>query len=229
MKRKHNPRSLIIHRLENISKTLFKKYYDLITQLIGSSPGIYALYDENELYYVGKSTDLKRRVRYHLRDRHGASWTHFSLYLIRKIAHINEIESLLVRIANPKGNRIVPKGRGSSELLRDLKMMVKKRQQEEFEEMFAKTGRQKRISRSPVRRNLKGLVSKRTPLYRTYKGREYKAYLLPSGIIKFRGKKFTTPSAAAKIVVQRRTVDGWRFWYTKDSNGDWVKLSDLRK
>jgi len=50
MKRKHNPRSLIIHRLENISKTLFKKYYDLITQLIGSAWKISVLYDKLEKF-----------------------------------------------------------------------------------------------------------------------------------------------------------------------------------
>jgi len=220
------PRSLVVHRLENISKTLFKKYYNLITDLIGSSPGIYALYDENELYYVGRSTDLKRRVRYHLRDRHGASWTHFSLYLIRKVAHIDEIESLLVRIVNPKGNRVVPRGRGSSELLKKLKQMVKQRQREEFEEMFAGMKR-KKATRRISKRTLKGLVSKRTPLYRTYKGREYKAYLLPSG--KFRGRSYTTPTAAAKAVVQRPSVNGWRFWYIRDTSGDWVKLEELRR
>jgi hypothetical protein len=33
------------------------------------SPGIYALYDGDELYYVGKSGELRKRVRHHLRDR----------------------------------------------------------------------------------------------------------------------------------------------------------------
>ena len=66
-------RSLVINRLEKVSKDLFRKYFGLITELIGNSPGIYALYDGVDLYYVGKSTDLKKRVKQHLRDRHLAS------------------------------------------------------------------------------------------------------------------------------------------------------------
>lgn len=77
-------RPLVLDRLENVSKDVFKKYYPLITELVGNSPGIYALYDGADLYYVGKSTELRKRVRHHLRDRHLASWTHFSLYLVRR-------------------------------------------------------------------------------------------------------------------------------------------------
>ena len=33
------------------------------------------------------------------------------LYLVRRTQHIDELESLLVRVANPKGNRVVPRGR----------------------------------------------------------------------------------------------------------------------
>jgi GIY-YIG catalytic domain len=76
-------RSLVINRLERVSKDLFRKYYELITELVSTSPGVYALYDDDELYYVGKSTDLKKRVKQHLRDRHLKSWTHFSFYLER--------------------------------------------------------------------------------------------------------------------------------------------------
>jgi hypothetical protein len=94
-------RPLVVNRLENVSKDVFKQYYPLITELVGDSPRIYALYDDNDLYYVGKSTELRKRVKQHLKDRHLASWTHFSLYLARREDHIHEIESLLVRIANP--------------------------------------------------------------------------------------------------------------------------------
>lgn len=76
---KTKTRGLVIERLENVSKDVFRKYYALIKDIIGDSPGVYALYDSNGLYYVGKSTDLKKRVKHHLRDRHYALWSHFSL------------------------------------------------------------------------------------------------------------------------------------------------------
>lgn len=67
-----------------MSKRVFRNYYEQITELIGSSHGIYALYDDTDPYHVGKSSDLKNRVKQHLKDKHFANWTHFSLYLVRQ-------------------------------------------------------------------------------------------------------------------------------------------------
>jgi len=227
-KGKKGSRSLVIHRLENVSKLVFKKHYNLITELIGSSPGVYALYDDRDLYYVGKSTDLRKRVRHHLRDRHYASWTHFSLYLVRRAVHISEIEALIVRVANPKGNRAIPKGK-SSTIFKKLKAMVKQKQQLELEEMFGiRKPRPKRRRSTLHSEVLKGLVTMRKRLYKTYKGKEYKAILTPGGTIILGKKRYKTPTAAAKAVVKRHTVNGWTFWFIKDSNGDWVRLCDFK-
>src|SRR3990167_6100437 len=130
-------RPLVINRLENVSKDVFKQYYPLITELVGDSPGIYALYDDRDLYYVGKSTELRKRVKQHLKDRHLASWTHFSLYLARREDHIHEIESLLVRIANPKGNRVIPRGKSTGVLVKQLKKLIQERQRLELASLFA--------------------------------------------------------------------------------------------
>jgi hypothetical protein len=223
--RKRVPRNLVTQRLERVSKDVFRKYYSMITELVGNSPGIYALYDQNELYYVGKSTDLKRRVRQHLKDRHLASWTHFSLYLVRNSERTHEIESLVIRIANPEGNRNVPKGKSSGQLLRQLKVMVKQKQQEEYHEMFGTQTVKRPRSGTKAKRTCEGLVSKRTMLYRAYKGREYKAYLTPRGTIRYGNKTYESPSGAAKAIA-KRGVNGWAFWYIKDINGDWVRLMD---
>ncbi|HWT01576.1 MAG TPA: GIY-YIG nuclease family protein [Pyrinomonadaceae bacterium] len=221
------PRSLVINRLEKVSKDLFRKYFSLITELVGNSPGIYALYDGSELYYVGKSTDLKKRVKQHLRDRHLASWTHFSLYLVRKAEHIHEIESLLVRIANPQGNRIVPKGKSSGPMLKKLMQMVRQKHSDEFQSLFGINKTKKQSIRSDGvdgKRTLKGLVSKPTPLFREYKGKKFTATLNPDGTITLKNKRYNTPTAAAKAVVDRSAVNGWHFWYIEDLNGDWIKL-----
>ncbi|MEJ7577579.1 MAG: GIY-YIG nuclease family protein [Pyrinomonadaceae bacterium] len=221
--------SLVINRLEKVSKELFKNHFADITKLVGNSPGVYALYDGNELYYVGKSTDLKKRVKQHLRDKHYASWTHFSLYLVRKVEHIHEIESLLVRIANPKGNSVVPAGKSSGKIFEELKKMVKQKQMQELRELFGGVI-EKRRSKTETReasnskRNLKGLVSKPTPLFREYKGKGYKATLNPDGTILLKSKKYFSPTGAAKAVVDRARVNGWHFWYIEDLNGDWIKL-----
>ncbi len=236
-KRRRKARPLVVERLEMVSKALFKKYYPLITDLIGSSHGIYALYSGSELYYVGKSIDLRKRVRAHLRDRHLASWSHFSLYLVRNADHLNEIESLLIRIANPKGNRLVPKGRGNAGLRKKLRALIKQRHREELAELLdrrpGEASKQKAAmsagkKAARTRQSLRGLVSKRTKLYRTYKGKELHAVLTPAGSITWNGKKYASPTAAAKAATGRNAVNGWEFWYMQDDNGDWVRLSEFR-
>jgi hypothetical protein len=222
VKNAHRP--LVINKLEMVSKDIFRQYFDLITKLIGDSPGVYALYDDNELYYVGKSTDLRNRVKHHLRDRHGASWTHFSLYLARKEVHIHEIESLIVRISNPKGNRVIPKGKSSGPLLRSLKSMVQQKQKDELSKLFGRRGSV--LIKQPiiqVRRSIVGLVKQSTPLYKTYKGKDYKATLRPDGTIVLNEKEFSTPTAAAQAITHT-SVNGLRFWFIEDLNGDLVKL-----
>jgi len=232
VKKKHATRSLVLNRLENVSKDVFKQYYPLITELVGDSPGIYALYDSGELYYVGKSIELRKRVRQHLRDRHLASWTHFSLYLTRREEHIHEIESLLVRIANPKGNRVVPRGKSSGALLKSLKSKIKSRQKDELTKLFApkSTTRKAKLGNGKGHPNtLVGLVDKRVSIYRTYKGKDYKASLNPKGIITLAGMQYTSPSGAARSVLHTpRAVNGWNFWYIKDAQGVWVRLADYK-
>ena len=227
-------RPLVVNRLENVSKDIFRKYYDLITELVGDSPGIYALYDGSDLYYVGKSTELRKRVRHHLKDRHLASWTHFSLYLARREEHIHEIESLLVRIANPKGNRVIPRGRSTGALVKLLKKSIQGKQKQELQEMFGDKHAAGRRSVAGVTGGklppLVGLVTKRTKLYRTYNGREYSASINPQGVINYQGKKYNSATAAAKAVVKRKgAINGRHFWYIRNANGDWVRLRDYRK
>jgi hypothetical protein len=108
--------------------------------------------------------------------------------------------------------------------------MVKEKHAEEIREMFGDGKRPKKGKKVRTKSSdLVGLVSRKTPLYRTYKGKEYKAYLYPSGTIKLGNKSFTSPTAAAVSIIDRSTVNGWWFWNLKDQNGDWVKLKDLRK
>lgn len=229
MTKARKPRSLVTKKLEMVSVDVFKQHNELIIKLVGDSPGVYALYDGAELYYVGKSIDLKKRVRQHLKDRHKASWTHFSLYLVRNAEHISEIESLLVRISNPKGNRVVPKGKSSGSMLKTLQDMVKAKHKDEYNSMFgvkSKTGKQRKQAK--VNNSLVGLVSKNTEMFKSYKGKDYKAILMPAGQVKFKNKLYDSPTAAAKPIVDRISVNGWKFWYVKDSDGNWVLLDTLR-
>ena len=213
--------------LENISRNLFRDQSDTITALIGNAPGIYALYDENELYYVGHATDLKRRVNQHLRDRHDAQWMHFSLFLIHREKFIGDIEALLIRIAEPVGNRVKPKRKDSKILLLRLRVLIKEKQRKELKELTS--GRNKKINNSfsGGKRNLKGLVAKRTTIYNTYKGKEHKAILTPLGKIMYKGKTYTSPTSAALAIIDRKSVSRWNFWRIKNSASEYVRLGEL--
>lgn len=212
--------------LEYISRNLFRDHIEIITELIGDSSGIYALYDENELYYVGRASDLKRRVHQHLKDRHDSQWTHFSLFLIKRADYIGDIESLLIRIAEPVGNRVKPRGRDSKNLIRKLSSLIKQKHKEELRELISGRNLKGKLKSTSHRESLVGLVDKRTPIYRTYKGVEHKAILTPAGSISYKGKLYNTPTAAAKAVVDMKTVSGWYFWRIKNKAGEWVRLVD---
>ena len=227
MKAKMN-KGIFKESLENISKKLFSEHAEIILELIGDSSGIYALYDDNELYYVGRASNLKRRINQHLKDRHDSQWTHFSLFLIKRDDYIGDIESLLIRIAEPVGNRVKPRGRDSKQMVKKLKSLLDKKHRDNVRELIA--GRTTRISKikKKGRREIKGLVQKRTPIYKTYKGIEHKAILTPAGTIIYKNKKYNSPTDAAIQVVDRKAVNGWYFWIIKNGKGEWVRLSDYR-
>ncbi len=227
---KNKKPGIIKESLENISRNLFRDHMEIITQLIGDSSGIYALYDENELYYVGRATELKQRVKHHLKDRHDAQWTHFSLFLVKRNDHIGDIESLLIRVAAPVGNRAKPKGRDSKQLLQRLRNLIKQKHNQELSELLPGRKRSVKINKSKGKEILKGLVEKRTPIYHTYKGKEHKAILTPTGTITYKNKKYKSLTGAAMVIVYpRKTVNGWTFWRIKNSNDEWITLNEYAR
>ena len=98
-------RRVVVSHLENISGSALEKYHPQIKQLIKGRSGIYALYRNHNLYYVGLATNLMRRLKQHLRDHHEKKWNRFSVYATGNDEHMKELESLLLRIVNPRGNR----------------------------------------------------------------------------------------------------------------------------
>ena len=232
MKTKRNQSKILTQKLEGISKTIFEKYKKEVIQYIGNKPGIYALYDEKELYYVGRAVDLASRVNRHLKDQHSALWTHFSLYLTKKIQYINDIEAVVIAIADPKGNENKPEIDKEIKLKKMLRKAIETRHQAELRELGF--GRKKQVSthkNNNQRPNLKNYFIKARSLMKIYKGKTYKATLLKSGEIKYKNKTYKTPTASAQAIVQKvspnSNVNGWRFWFVKNNENKWVKLNEL--
>jgi len=130
-KSKRSSRPIVVGHLEKISSGVFERYPEQITGLTEGTQGVYALYRRQKLYYIGLASDLKRRIKWHLKDKHKGKWDRFSLYIIRKTDHIREVESVVVRIAEPSGNQQRGRLGGSKNLVRKLGAAIKERQKEE--------------------------------------------------------------------------------------------------
>lgn len=242
----HVGRTLVDGYLERISVSAFEKYRLEITRLVRSAHGVYALYHGDRLYYVGLARDLRVRVGQHLRDHHAGRWDRFSLYLVRKVDHIKEIEALLLRIAEPRGNKVRGRLRRAANLEEQLRRMVLDRQQAELSEMFGRSSRpvgRRSDARKKVRpargspTKKQGRTKSRTPplkgvlghclIFATYQGRRYTARVYRSGRISFQGRLYETPSGAA-VAARGKSTNGWTFWSVR-KDGKLVKLADLRR
>ena len=68
--------------------------------------GIYVLYKGDRIYYVGLSkSSLKSRITSHAtKKKHKGKWDNFSFYQIGRTKFIKDIETLFLRVCNPRGS-----------------------------------------------------------------------------------------------------------------------------
>jgi len=230
--------SLVSGYLERISSKVFDDYHGQITSLIGNQRGVYALYKKNHLYYVGLATNLRTRVKHHLKDRHAQKWDGFSLYLVHNAEHLHELESLLIRISEPKGNMKLGGFKKSQNLFRALKKSMEERNRLQVREILAGRKKHTRGSARSKKRNVKRSGMRGAPplkelllmdrqLKCTYKGREYTAQVDSDGMIHIDNKVYNSPSAAA-VHITGRPMNGWTFWKYLNQQDQWVKIDQRR-
>ena len=216
-KMKRRARAIIQGHLEKISSRIFDQNRKQISEIIERHQGIYALYRKDKLYYVGLATDLRRRINWHLRDKHEGKWTHFSLYILRRSEHLREVEALVLRIADPTGNYAKGKLKGSKDLRRSLKALLRKDYKKFIDDLL---GGGEEANKKSKREKVKGKAAKRErPLqgkfpggkviYASYKGKDYKAWVRANGGIRYNGRTYDSPSGAGKGIRKKET-DGWR-------------------
>lgn len=90
--------------LEKKDRIGFELLLPKYKEVIGDSSGIYALYKGEKLYYVGVAQNLMSRVWWHLRDKHKNRWDKVSFFVIDKHRYSKDMETVILRIAEPKGN-----------------------------------------------------------------------------------------------------------------------------
>jgi|ERR1035437_2445487 hypothetical protein len=225
---------LVCQHLENISRNGLEKYQDVIRAYVRHRHGVYALYKRNKLYYVGLAKDLRWRLKAHLNDRHGELWDRFSVYLTIGDEHLKELESLILRIVKPKGNKVKGKFAKSQDLRRKFASAVRLQYRRELAQLLGREilvvernggTRSKSTGRVPI---LSEYITTPTRLRAVHRGKSFRAHVRRDGSIRFAGTNYNSPSAAGSAAVGR-ACDGWHFWKFERAPGDWIKLNELRK
>lgn len=230
------PGQLVCQHLEGISRKALEQYQGIIRDFVRHRHGVYSLYRGSRLYYVGLASNLRSRLRHHLRDRHAGTWDRFSIYITIGDHHLRELEALLLRISFPKGNRQKGKFPRSEDLRRTFLGTVKRFQETErrglvpglqIADMDGRLERRKALveGRTPV---LARYVTRPFKLRMDYKDRRLTARVRRDGTIRCRGKVFTSPSLAAIHAMRRPAANGWYQWLYERAPGDWVRLRELR-
>lgn len=96
--------ALVRGYLEKKDRKGFELLLPRYKEVVGNSSGIYALYKGKKLYYVGIAQNLLGRVDWHTRDKHKNRWDKVSFFVIDKHRFSKDIETVILRIADPKGN-----------------------------------------------------------------------------------------------------------------------------
>ena len=229
---KRNP--LVCQHLENVSRDVLEQNQEIVRQYVRHRQGVYALYRRGKIYYVGLASNLRSRLAHHLKDRHHGSWDRFSVYLTIGDSHLRELESLILRIVKPPGNKQKGKFAKSEDLRRRFKRDWYAVMRLKLSNLLGKPPRlasQKRTiaetdGRKPV---LAEYTNAPMALRARHKGKTLRAFVRKTGLIWFAGRHFTSPSLAGAHAVKRRTCNGWAFWQYQRAPGDWVTLDILRK
>lgn len=230
MSKKRKP--LVCQHLESLSSAMLEQYARQIREMVGRRHGIYALYKKDRLYYVGLATNLRGRLNAHLRDRHKGLWDRFSVYLTIEDGHTKELESLVLRIVQPKGNRHRGKLAKSENLARTLAARVKERQRQELNALIGK-----KMAEVPQRARKKPRVAGQPPLSRyvdsplriraRVNGKVVRAVVRRDGQIRHNGVLYKSPSKAATAISGERS-NGWTFWSFERAPGQWLQLRALK-
>jgi hypothetical protein len=227
------PPALVCQFLENVSAEFLELHQDLVKRY-ASGPGrhgIYALYSDGRLYYVGLASNLRNRLRGHLKDRHRGLWDRFSMYITVSDEHIRELEALLLRITGPEGNRQKGRFRRAENLKPPIEAEVHERSRRADAIMMGRRlneGTPRRKTGSRGVKAIQGRLRRPMAIRGWYKGEVYKARLRTNGSVRWNGEVYKTPGFAARAACGR-SVNGLWFWHYQREPGQWVRLRELKQ
>lgn len=209
---------LVTEYLENLASEGLEEHADIVRKFVGQRIGIYALYRRGKLYYAGLASDLQWRLKHHLRDRHKDHWDTLSVYLTIGDKHLRELESLVLRIMQPPGNKQLGKFAGAQDLYRKFNQQIAEKQRAERARLF---GRETSKARK------KDALNRGVKVRARYKGKLILARMRKDRRVRCIGKLYSSPSAAASAI-RKHPTNGWNFWEYERSPGYWVTIDCLR-
>jgi len=127
---------LVVQHVERMPRRILEEHPDVVREYVKGKRGVYALFKGSRLYYVGLASNLRSRLKAHVRDRHAGAWDFFSMYLTETDEHLRELEALVLRITMPRGNRSKTKFARSQDLRRYFRRVIAASQRKELEELF---------------------------------------------------------------------------------------------
>lgn len=222
---------LVCQHLENVSGDVLEDYPMIVRAYVRRRIGIYALYRRGKLYYVGLAKNLRARLKNHLRDRHRGLWDRFSVYLTIDDRHLQDLESLILRTTRPPGNKQRGKFTRSQDLRRGLARDIRTFHRGELDHLIGRAttpvehhSPAEQEHRFPLTPYVSGPLNLRSVFHR----RKFKASVRRDGSIRFGGRLYRSPSAAAHRIA-KRAMNGWTFWQFERAPGQWVPLDELRR
>lgn len=97
-----------------------------IKSMLKGNSGVYVLYNNDDLYYVGiTGRDLFWRLYHHTMDRHKNKWNKFSVFIVGRGKYLKDIESMIHRISITSANIAKGKFKEHYQYDRRIKKMVK--------------------------------------------------------------------------------------------------------
>ena len=105
---------------EELPGTSLEVFWKEFRGLLRGQSGIYVLLKGSVPHYVGQASNLPYRIRHHLKDRLKGKWDGFSFYVIARTRYLTDLETLLSRIINPRGAKIIGRLRGASNLRKEF-------------------------------------------------------------------------------------------------------------
>ncbi len=230
--KKRNENIFVRSYFERVSWKVLDAFRPIVREMTRGQAGVYALYKGDKLYYVGLASNLMGRVNAHLKDRHKARWDRFSVYLTTVDDHIRPLEALMLRVFNPKGNKVRGRLAGAQDMVRSLKKKMVEHQRDETATLLggrhAANRRRSKARKAAGTLVLARLVERAVPLKAWYKDQEFRATLRRDGHIRFGRQLFDSPTSAARTAAGR-PMRGWRFWHFRDARGEWVPLDKLKR